>query len=104
MDIVKKTGLTFKEAYEVLKAGGCVKRAEWLGYWVVEKGSRTSGAESVTMYCKDGRIVDMLFGCDPMFTLGNCCADDWMVVDEKHRKELDRIRESGILCTGETSS
>lgn len=97
MDAIKKTGLTFKEAFEVLKGGGCVKRAEWLGYWVIEKTSRTSGCESVAMYCKDGTIVDMSSGCDSVFTLLNCCADDWMIVDEKHRKELDKIRESGLI-------
>lgn len=87
----KRTNLTFREAFALLKAGECVRRAEWLGYWVAD-------GENVLMHCKDGRVFDMSKGCVPMFTLSNALAEDWMLVDEAHRAELDRIHASKMLA------
>ena len=82
--------MTFKEAYERLKAGQAIRRASWLGYWIADE-------ENVLMRCKDGSVVSMKEGCSPMFTLSNCTADDWIVVDEKHKAELDIIHAAKIL-------
>lgn len=87
---MKKTSLTFAEAFAALKEGKCVRRAEWLGYWQPE-------GENILMKCKDGRVFSMKDGCVPMFTLSNTLADDWVVVDEAHKAELDKIHEAGIL-------
>ena len=86
-----KTTLTFAEAFAALKAGKCIRRAEWLGYWVAD-------GENVIMHCRDGRVFDMSKGCVPMFTLENTLASDWLIVDELHRLELDRIHEAKILA------
>lgn len=91
MDAVKKTNLSFAEAFEALKAGECIRRAEWLGYWVAD-------GENVIMHCKDGRRFSMKDGCVPMFTLSNALANDWLIVDGAHRAELDRIHEWGGLA------
>ena len=86
-----KTTLTFAEAFAALKEGKCIRRAEWLGYWVAD-------GENVIMHCRDGRVFDMSKGCVPMFTLENTLASDWLIVDDLHRIELDRIHESKILA------
>lgn len=88
---MKKTGLSFAEAFVFLQEGGCIRRAEWLGYW------RRVG-EDVAMHCKDGRVIMMASnGCCPMFTLSNTTANDWVLVDEAHCAELDRIHDAKIL-------
>lgn len=86
----KETNLSFAEAYAALQEGKCVRRAKWLGYWVVEDGD-------VVMHCKDGNIVRMSKGCDSMFTLSHTIENDWLIVDEKHREELDKITGSRVL-------
>ena len=86
----KKTGLTFAEAFAALKEGKCVRRAEWLGYWEPD-------GENILMKCKDGRVFDMSKGCVPMFTLSNTLANDWVIVDEAHKAEFDKIHAAKIL-------
>ena len=82
--------MTFKEAYESLKSGNAIRRATWLGYWIAD-------GQNVLMHCKDGTVVSIKDGCVPMFTLSNCIADDWVVLDDAHRIELDKIHEAKIL-------
>ena len=84
------TFVTFKEAYEALKGGCAIRRAIWLGYWVAD-------GENVLMHCKDGTVVSMKDGCIPMFTLSNCTESDWIILDEAHRAELDKIHAAKIL-------
>lgn len=85
------TGNTFKFAYAALKAGYAVRRAAWLGYWVAE-------GQNVKMHCKDGRVFFMEEGCIPMFTLANTIANDWVILDEDHRKELDKLHAAKLLA------
>ena len=86
-----ETGNTFRVAYAALKAGYAVRRASWLGYWI-------RVGEDVVMHCKDGRVISQASGdyC-PMFTLSNTLACDWMILDEAHRKELDKIHLAKLL-------
>ena len=84
-------GNTFRVAYAALKAGYAVRRASWLGYWI-------RVGEDVVMHCKDGRVISQASGdCCPMFTLLNTIACDWMILDEAHRKELDKIHSAKLL-------
>ena len=86
-----ETGNTFRVAYAALKAGYAVRRASWLGYWV-------RVGEDVVMHCKDGRVISQAScDCCPMFTLSNTLACDWVILDEEHRKELDKIHSSKLL-------
>ena len=86
-----ETGNTFRVAYSALKAGYAVRRASWLGYWV-------RVGEDVVMHCKDGRVISQAScDCCPMFTLSNTLACDWVILDEAHRKELDKIHSSKLL-------
>lgn len=82
---------TFKEAYKALCEGKAIKRASWLGYWVAD-------GQNVMMHCKDGTVISMKDGCIPMFTLGGCVEDDWMILDDAHRAELDKIHAAHILA------
>ena len=86
-----KTGNTFRVAYAALKAGYAVRRASWLGYWI-------RVGEDVVMHGKDGRVISQAScDCCPMFTLSNTLACDWVILDEAHRRELDKIHSAKLL-------
>lgn len=86
-----ETGNSFRVAYAALKAGYAVRRASWLGYWI-------RVGEDIVMHCKDGRVISQASSdCCPMFTLLNTLACDWVILDEAHRKELDKIHSAKIL-------
>ena len=88
---ISETGNSFRAAYAALKAGYAVRRASWLGYWI-------RVGEDVVMHCKDGRIISQASSdCCPMFTLSNTIACDWVILDEAHRKELDKILSAKLL-------
>lgn len=90
---ISETGNSFRVAYAALKAGYAVRRAPWLGYW-------TRVGEDVVMHCKDGRIISQASSdCCPMFTLSNTIASDWVILDEAHRKELDKIHSAKLLLS-----
>ena len=88
---ISETGNSFRAAYAALKAGYAIRRASWLGYWV-------RVGEDIVMHCKDGRIISQASSdCCPMFTLSNTIACDWVILDEAHRKELDKIHSAKLL-------
>lgn len=88
---ISETGNSFRVAYAALQAGYAVRRASWLGYWI-------RVGEDIIMHCKDGRVISQASSdCRPMFTLSNTIACDWVILDEAHRKELDKIHSAKIL-------
>ena len=74
--------MVFKEAYEALKQGAMVKCPEWAGYWKWED-------DSIKMYCKDGRVLDIRETEDVDYTLGFILRDDWQIVGEADVKDLN---------------
>lgn len=72
------------------KCGMCIKCPEWLGYWKWED-------DTIKMYCKDGRIIDIRESKDIKYTIGFILRDDWEIMSESAaRKILDnreRIKE-----------
>lgn len=72
------------------KYGMCIKCPEWLGYWKWED-------DTIKMYCKDGRIIDIRESEDIKYTIGFILRDDWEIMSESAaRKILDnreRIKE-----------
>jgi hypothetical protein len=80
--------MVFKEAYEALKKGYKIKLPHWTGYWKVDDNS-------VKMYCKDGRVLDIRESEDIFYTLDNINADDWEVVGEEYNPELN-VRTFGF--------
>lgn len=86
-----ETGNSFRVAYAALKAGYAVRRASWLGYWI-------RVGEDVVMHGKDGRLISQApsDSCS-MSTLSNTIANDWVILDADHRKELDKIHSAKLL-------
>lgn len=85
-----KTVMSFSDAFTYLSGGYAIKRIGWLGYWVKD-------GNDLVMHCKDGSIVRLSEGCDPILTLGSVAAKDWMIVYDSLRAELDEIHKSGIF-------
>ena len=81
----------FSTAFAYLKRGCAIKRSTWLGYWKMD-------GENILMHCKDGTVVSMKDGCIPMFTLCETLNNDWMVLDEAHVEEFDKIHAAKILA------
>lgn len=69
------------EAFESLKLGARVKLPEWSGYWVYEN-------DTIVMYCKDGKVIDIRDAIDILYTLGSTVRDDWELADETNSKLL----------------
>lgn len=67
--------MTFKRAYEAMKQGDKVKLPEWGGYWKWEN-------DTIMMYCKDGKVLDIRETDDVDFTFSNIIRDDWEIVKE----------------------
>lgn len=74
-----KVNVSFKTAWELLKAGEKVKRAHWDGYWAIENGT-------IMMHCKDGSVIDIKDMEDVVFTFDEMAADDWQVAGESNSK------------------
>ena len=93
----------FAWALHNMKQGKAVKRVAWLGYWKMETFDRGEQSEKqdIVMYCKDGPVVRLSEGCNPVLTAENMAASDWMVLKDSQVDELDKIRRSGCLSTPE---
>ena len=53
--------MKFIDALELLKQGKKIKLPSWSGYWVKED-------DTVKMYCKDGRVLDIRESEDVFYT------------------------------------
>lgn len=73
--------MRFSEAFEALKQGAKVKCPEWAGFWKWEYNS-------IKMYCKDGRVLDIRETEDVDYTMSFILRDDWEIV-EGEVKDLD---------------
>lgn len=67
--------MTFKEAFQEMKAGKKIKLPEWVGYWLISD-------EKVFIHCSDGNLMDIRDTTRPLDTLSFITRDDWEVVDE----------------------
>ena len=68
--------MKFADALELLKQGEKVKLPGWSGYWVKEDNT-------VKMYCKDGRVLDIRETEDVFYTLSNIASEEWCVAEDK---------------------
>lgn len=66
--------MRFSEAYEALKQGAKVKCPGWSGFWAWENNS-------IKMFCKDGRVLDIRDTEDVDYTLGFILRDDWEIAN-----------------------
>ena len=69
--------MNFKQAYYLLRQGKPVKLPLWKGYWLWENNT-------IMMYCKDGRIIDIRKTDDLDFTLNNMMSDVWEIATSEN--------------------
>lgn len=74
--------MRFVEAYEALKQGAMIKMPEWAGFWKWEDNT-------IKMYCKDGRVLDIRETEDVDYTLNFIIRDEWEIVSETDVKDLN---------------
>lgn len=74
--------MDFRKALEALKAGCKVKLPSWAGYWQKE-------GDTVMMHGKDGQVLDIRETKDVFYTLDNIASEDWEVVDEECKVDLN---------------
>lgn len=67
--------MKFAEALEALKQGAKIKLPSWKGYWAKEDNT-------VKMYCKDGKVLDIRETEDVFYTLKNIASEEWMLAEE----------------------
>ena len=68
--------MKFIDALELLKQGKKIKLPSWSGYWVKED-------DTVKMYCKDGRVLDIRESEDVFYTLSNIASEDWKLAEDE---------------------
>lgn len=56
-----------------------MKRKPWGGYWEIVN---ENGEDKVYIHCRTGEVFEVRETKDILFTLGNVCKDDWMVVTD----------------------
>ena len=74
--------MQFKEAYEALKQGAIIALPEWVGYWKWEDNT-------IKMYCKDGRILDIRESEDIDYTINFILRDDWIIKSDTPVEDLN---------------
>lgn len=68
--------MDFREAYAAMKKGAKVRRPDWGGYWCIEN-------DTVMMYCRDGKRIDIFDTQRRSYTLNNIAADDFEIAKDK---------------------
>lgn len=71
--------MEFKKAFELMKEGHKVKLPSWGGYWCWDDEK-----ETIMMYCKDGRVLDIRETDVVEYTLRNILSDEWIIAHEKN--------------------
>lgn len=64
---------------QAIARGNKVKRKPWGGYWEIVN---ENGEDKIYMHYRTGEIFEVRDTKDILFTLGNVCKDDWMVVND----------------------
>lgn len=67
--------MNFKEAFELMKNGAKIKLPSWAGYWCWEN-------DTIMMYCKDGKVLDIRETQTVNYTFSNVACDDWIIADK----------------------
>lgn len=74
--------MNFKKAYEALKQGARIALPEWAGFWKWENNT-------IKMYCKDGRVLDIRDSENVDYTIIFTFRDDWEIVGEDSVRDLN---------------
>lgn len=81
----------FKEALIAIRCGHKVKLPSWGGYWCWDDEKDT-----ISMHCKDGRVLDIRETRNVPYTLDNICSDEWMIADEDNTPVLGGVATFGF--------
>ena len=81
--------MIFKEAFEHMKRGECVRLPEWAGYWLISNNN-------IYMHCSDGTLIDFREARDSVITVSFMMRDDWEIVNDS-----DTIRLRSTMDFGE---
>lgn len=66
--------MSFREAWFQLLNGKKIKLPSWSGYWAWEDNT-------IKMYCKDGKVLDIRETDNVAYTFSNIASHDWEVVE-----------------------
>lgn len=69
--------MNFNEAFSLMKKGYKIKLPSWYGYWCWEDNT-------IMMYCKDGKILDIRETEAPEYTFSNIASDEWIVANDEN--------------------
>lgn len=76
--------MLFSEVFKLMKEGKKVKLPSWAGYWCWEN-------DTIMMYCKDGKVLDIRETETVDYTTSNICSDEWILADEENAPILGGI-------------
>lgn len=71
------SGMPFKELFAKFIAGTPIKRKAWGGYWKYKD-------EKITIYLKDGSVLDFANTKQLKYTLSNVLEDDWEIATNEN--------------------
>lgn len=72
--------MKFKEAYDLLRKGFCIKLPSWGGYW-----SWDVDKETIMMHLKDNTtIMDIRATTEVDYTLRNILSDEWIIATNEN--------------------
>jgi hypothetical protein len=66
--------MNFRKAWFELLNGKKIKLPSWEGYWKWENNT-------IMMYCRDGRVLDIRETDNVAYTFSNIASNDWEVVE-----------------------
>lgn len=69
--------MKFKSALELMKDGKKVKLPSWDGYWCWENNT-------IMMYCKDGKVLDIRETDRVEYTMNNIASDEWILANNEN--------------------
>lgn len=73
--------MNFSEAFELMKNGAKIKLPSWAGYWCWEN-------DTIMMYCKDGKVLDIRETETVDYTFSNVASDEWILAEEANTPVL----------------
>ncbi|MPN58890.1 hypothetical protein SDC9_206606 [bioreactor metagenome] len=73
--------MLFDKAFKLMKEGHKIKLPSWGGYWCWEN-------DTIMMYCKDGKVLDIRETTTVDYTFSNVTSDEWILADAENTPVL----------------
>lgn len=78
--------MLWNEAFQLMKEGHKIKLPSWGGYWCWNNEK-----ETILMYCKDGKVLDIRETQVVDYTFTNIASDEWVLATEDNTPILGGI-------------